>query len=76
VKFLYPEKRIEWVFNTILRMKKWIIDTSVVNEWSIFMKEKVYLDWYVKIKDWVEKWGELEDMYKWKLRLEDLDFIK
>jgi hypothetical protein len=76
VKFLYPEKRIEWVFNTILRMKKWIIDTSVVNEWSIFMKEKVYLDWYVKIKDWVEKWGELEDMYKWKLKLEDLDFIK
>ncbi len=76
VKFLYPEKRIEWVFNTILRMKKWIMDTSVVNEWAVFMKEKVYLDGYVKIKDWVEKWWELENMYKGKLRLEDLDFIK
>ena len=76
VKFLYPEKRIEWVFNTILRMKKWIQDTSVSNEWAIFMKEKVYLDGYVKIKAWVEKWWELEDMYKGKLKLEDLDFIK
>jgi hypothetical protein len=27
VKFLYPEKRIEWIFNTILRMKKGIINT-------------------------------------------------
>lgn len=76
VKFLYPEKRIEWIFNTILRMKKWIQDTSIVNEGAIFMKEKVYLDWYVKINKRVEKWWELKDMYKWKLKLEDLDFIK
>jgi len=76
VKFLYPEKRIEWIFNTILRMKKWIITTSVVNEWAIFMKEKVYLDWYVKIRDWVEKWWELKNMYKGKLKIEDLEFIK
>jgi len=75
VKFLYPEKKIETVFNTILRLKKGIIDTSVVNEWAIFMKEKVYLDGYEKIKKYTEGGGELDKMYKWKLKLENLDLI-
>ena len=75
VKFLYPEKRMEWVFMTILRLKKGIQDTSVVNEWAIFMKEKVYLDWYMKVKDWAEKWGEVEEMYKGKINVEDLNLI-
>jgi hypothetical protein len=39
------------------------------------MKEKVYLDGYIKIKDWAEKWGEVEEMYKWKFKVEDLDFM-
>ena len=75
VKFLYPEKKIEWVFNTILRLKKGIKDTSVTNEWAIFMKEKVYLDWYIKVKEWAEKWWEVEEMYKGKFKVDDLKFI-
>ena len=75
VKFLYPEKRIEWIFNTIIRLKKWIQDTWAINEWAVFMKEKVYLDGYMKIKDWAEKWWEVEEMYKWKFKVDDLDFI-
>lgn len=75
VKFLYPEKRMEWVFMTILRLKKGIQDTWVVNEWAIFMKEKVYLDWYIKIKDRAEKWGAVEEMYKGKIKVEDLNII-
>ncbi len=75
VKFLYPEKRMERIFMTILRLKKWIENTWVVNEWAIFMKEKVYLDGYVKTKDWLEKWWEVEEMYKWKIKIEDLNFI-
>ena len=75
VKFLYPEKRIEWIFNTILRMKKWVINTWVVDEWAIFMKEKVYLDGFIKMSDWAEKWGEVEEMYKGKFKTEDLNFM-
>ncbi|HKL43665.1 MAG TPA: tyrosine/phenylalanine carboxypeptidase domain-containing protein [Candidatus Absconditabacterales bacterium] len=75
VKFLYPEKRMEWVFMTILRLKKGIQDTSVVNEGAIFMKEKVYLDGYMKVKDWAEKGGEVEEMYKGKINVEDLNLI-
>jgi hypothetical protein len=58
-----------------LRMKKGIINTWVIDEWAIFMKEKVYIDWYVKVKDWAEKWGEVEEMYKGKFKVEDLDFM-
>ncbi|HRX63503.1 MAG TPA: DUF1704 domain-containing protein [Candidatus Absconditabacterales bacterium] len=74
-KFLYPEKNLERIFNTILKLKKGIQDTGVIKEGAIFMKEKVYLDGYVKIKDWAEKGGEVEDMYKGKVKIDDLKFI-
>jgi hypothetical protein len=75
VRFLYPEKNLERIFNTILKLKKWVGNTSTINEWAIFMKDKVYLDWYIKIKDWAEKWWEVEEMYKGKFKVEDLDFM-
>ena len=74
--FFYPNKNLETIFKTILKIKKWIEDTSIVSEWAVYFKEKVYLDWYIKINDWVEKWNSIEWMYKGKIKLEDLDFIK
>lgn len=76
VKFLYPEKWIEYVFNTILRMKKGIMNTSISDNWAVFFKEKVYLDWFMEINDWIEKWNSIEWMYKGKIKLDDLYFIK
>ena len=76
VKFLYPEKGLEHIFNTILRMKKGIMDTSNSDNGAIFFKEKVYLDWFIKINDWIEKWNSVEWMYKGKIKLDDLIFIK
>ena len=74
--FFYPNKNLETIFKTILKIKKWIEDTSIVSEWAVYFKEKVYLDWYMKINDWIEKWNNIEWMYKGKLKLEDLDLIK
>jgi hypothetical protein len=74
--FFYPNKNLETIFKTILKIKKWIEDTSIVSEWAVYFKEKVYLDWFMKINDWVEKWNSIEWMYKGKIKLEDLDFIK
>lgn len=74
--FFYPNKNLETIFKTILKIKKWIEDTSIVSEWAVYFKEKVYLDWYMKINDWVEKWNSIEWMYKGKIKLEDLYFIK
>lgn len=74
--FFYPNKNLETIFKTILKIKKWIEDTSVVNEWAVYFKEKVYLDWYMKINDWVEKWNSIEWMYKGKVKLDDLNLLK
>lgn len=74
--FFYPNKNLETIFKTILKIKKWIEDTSIVNEWAVHFKEKVYLDWYMKINDWVEKWNSIEWMYKGKVKLDDLNLLK
>ncbi len=74
--FFYPTKDLERIFKTILKIKKWIEDTSIVNEWAVYFKEKVYLDWYMKINDWVEKWNSIEWMYKGKAKLDDLNLLK
>ena len=76
VKFLYPEKWLERIFNTILKMKKWIMDTSIADKWAIFFKEKVYLDGFMKINNWIEMWNDIEGMYKGKITLDDLKFLK
>ncbi len=72
--------RLKWndyvkVFKTVTRFKKWIIDTSIKNPWAFFSKDKVYLDWYVKVKEWVEKWWDIDKLMIGKIKIEDLNFI-
>lgn len=76
INFMDQNRSLEWCFKTAIKIKKWIKDTSIVHPWAIAMKEKVYLDWYYKIKKWIENWWDEEKMYKGKLKIEDLDYIK
>lgn len=75
IKFLHPDRSLEWCFKMAIKIKKWIIDTSITNPWAIAMKEKVYLDWYYKVKKRIENGWDPENMYKWKIKIEDLDYI-
>jgi hypothetical protein len=75
-KFLYPRKEnIEKLFKAIVRIKRWIENTAIVDPGTVFYKDKVYLEWYIKIKDWIEKWWDESKLYKGKVKTEDLDFI-
>lgn len=76
INFMDHNRSLEWCFKTAIKIKKWIKDTSIVHPWAIAMKEKVYLDWYYKVKKWIEDWWDEEKMYKGKLKIEDLDYIK
>lgn len=72
--------RLKWndyikVFKTITRFKKWIQDTGIKNPGAFFSKDKVYLDWYIQVKDWVEKWWDTDKLMIGKIKIEDLDFI-
>lgn len=65
----------EKIFKGVLRIKRWIENTSTIAAWTVFYKDKLYLEWYLKVKDWIDKWGDENKLYKWKIKIEDLDFI-
>ncbi len=69
----YYKQDYEKIFNFILRLKR--ATTSFDSPW-VFCKDNVYLNWYLKILDYIENSGKLEDLYIWKIALEDLSEIK
>lgn len=61
------------MFNYIARLKRWFKDISM--EWC-FMKDVVYLNWYLEVKKFISNWWSLRDLYFWKICISDLDDIK
>jgi hypothetical protein len=39
------------------------------------MKDKVYLEWYKRIKKHMEDWKFDDKIYKGKIKINDLDYI-
>lgn len=62
-------------FKVALRFKKWIVDTQVIDKWTVYMKDKVYLEWFKKISDYYESWWKDDKLMLWKITLEDLQYI-
>jgi hypothetical protein len=75
IDFIYPNYSREFHFKTALRIKKWIIHTSIIHPGSVFFKDKVYLEWYEKIQQRIESWNDDKKIYKGKIKIEDLKFI-
>ncbi len=73
VKFIYPDRSLEWIFKTVIRSKKWIIHTENTGVW--YFKDKIYLDGFTRVKQWIDAGNTPEKMYKWKIKIEDLDYI-
>lgn len=73
-KFLYPNKSTEKLFKTALRNKRWLIHTWE-NKWIWYMKDKIYLDGFTKIKYWIDDWNTDEKLYRGKIKIDDLDYI-
>jgi hypothetical protein len=70
-----PQRKIVSLFRAVTRMKRWIIDTSLVSQGTTFFKDKVYLDWYNKIDTWISQWGDINRLFVGKIKIEDLDLI-
>lgn len=73
LRFIYPERSLEWLFKTIIRSKRWIIHTE--NTGIGYFKDKIYLDGFTKVKQRIDTGNDPEKMYKGKMKLEDLDYI-
>jgi len=63
------------VFNKVLKLKKGIKHTKEIHPWAIHFMWKMYLEGYKKICDWVENWGNVEQLMIGKIKVEDLEFI-
>lgn len=73
--FLNPNRTLEGIFKSILRIKKWQKNTASKGENSIRMKDKVYLDGFEKIKNAKLTPKQEEQLKKGKVKIEDLEFI-
>lgn len=63
-----------WLFKSALRFTQWIENTSLI--WNCFyIKDKIYLEWYFKIKNWIEAWGDMNKLLIWKIKIEDIDLF-
>lgn len=63
----------EKVFNYIVRIKRWFKD--ITKPWC-FMKDVVYVNWFLQIKDYLDKWWDLKELYIWKIHIKDIEEIK
>jgi len=75
IGLIYPNRWTERKFKTAIRIKKGIINTSIIHPWTVFKKDKIYLDGYIKINNFVKQGNKLDKMYKGKLKIEDLPYI-
>jgi len=64
---------LDRIFNYILRLKRGMIKFS--DEW-IFTKDVVYVNWFLKVEDFIKNWWKLEELYIWKISINDLEEIK
>ncbi len=69
----YYENDYWKIFNYILRLKRWL--KSFSSDW-FFTKDSVYVNWFIKVEDFLESSWELRELYLWKMTLEDLEEIK
>ena len=63
----------EQAFRSALKAKRGICDTS---KKGAFTKDYLYFKGYFEVKDFVEKGGDIKDLYIGKFNLKDLDKIK
>jgi len=63
----------ERVFNYMLRLKRWFEDPS---KQGVFMKDVVYTNGYLAVSNFIDKGGDLKQLYVGKIALSDLEEIQ
>ncbi len=61
------------VFSYLVRLKRWVRDTS---KNYIFLKDIIYINGFIQVKHFIENGGNINELYFWKISLQDLNEIK
>lgn len=74
IQDIFPEESLESVFQRCVRLKKWITDTSREHSLgTVYEKDRIYLQWYMKVKKWIEWGGYIENMLVGKIKISDIE---
>lgn len=77
IQSIYPHKKLESIFNRTLRLKRWIRYTQTEGiPWTTYQKDKIYVDGYKKIHDWIEAWWNKELLNTGKIKISDISTIQ
>ena len=68
-------KNLSNIFTMVFRCKQGIQDTSVKNQWNIFLKNKLYADGYHHVSSRVAQWNDVNLLLKAKLKIDDLPYF-
>ena len=69
----YYKNDYQRVFADLVRMKRWFSDIS---KDGCFMKDAVYLNWFLQINRYVDDGNDLKDLYIGKIHTDDLEEMK
>ena len=76
LRSIYPERSLEKIFSSASRFKRGIQNTSVSGiPGNSYQKDKIYLDGYQLVNEWVENGGDANLLYFGKIKISDLPLI-
>ena len=75
IRWLHPQEWLLKIFRRTMRFKRWIQNTAFKWLWTSYYKDKIYLDGYKKVENFIQEWGDFEKMLKWKYKIDDLKYI-
>jgi hypothetical protein len=62
-------------FNETLRMKKGVQNTSIQHPWTLYIKDKIYLDGFTRVQQRLDAGGNKDDLMIGKIKISDLKYI-
>ncbi len=75
IRWLHPQEWLLKIFRRTIRFKRWIQNTAFKWVWTSYYKDKIYLDGYKKVENFIQEWGDFDKMLKWKYKIDDLKYI-
>ncbi len=69
----YYDNDYQRVFTYLIRLKRWL--KKISEDW-VFVKDIVYVNWYLKLDNFINNWWNLKELYLWKINIIDLEDIK
>lgn len=76
IQSIYPHHSLQKIFKIAFRIKRWLVNTGITDTLgTVYKKDKIYLDWFEKISNFVNSGWKIEDLYFGKIKIDDLNNV-